>query len=494
MRLSWWPASVRSHAVLPVDRPLLRPHNKLSLMNCFRCPPLRRLALFLAVVAAASDVTTRADDKPLNVLFIAVDDLRPELGCYGNPHIHTPNIDRLAAGGTVFRRAYCQVAVCGASRASLLTGLRPTPRRFLNYLTWAEKDAPSARTLPEEFRRHGYQCLSNGKVFHHRDDTADRSWSERPWKPDISGTVTRNPESKALRGGRKNRGPVFEAADVADNAYPDGQTADRTIADLHRLQQQNQRFFLACGFLKPHLPLYAPQKYWDLYAADKIELADNRFPPRHAPGALKGSGEIHSYHNRDIPFNSEQWHRSCRHGYYACVSYIDAQIGRILQTLDELKLRDHTIVCLWGDHGWHLGEHNFWGKHNVMHLSTNAPLIVSAPGFSRGQTCDRLVEFVDIYPTLCELAGITTDNSQLAGTSFRPLLTDARKPWKSAVYSKFGPAVSVITEQYNYAEFENGERMLFDLHKDAAENVNIAAEPDRAPVVERLSRLLHEPK
>lgn len=425
-----------------------------------------------------------------NVLFIAVDDLRPELGCYGQDQIKSPNIDKLAALGTVFNRAYCQVAVCGASRASLLTGLRPTPKRFLNYQTYAEKDAPGAMTLPEEFRRNGYHCISNGKVFHHRGDTGNRSWSEPAWRPPIGGATTLHPGSKTMVGGTKNRGPVFEAPDVPDNAYPDGQIADKTIDDLKRMKKEGKPFFLACGFLKPHLPFYAPKKYWDLYDWEKITIADNQYSPEKAPASLRGSGEIHSYHNRNIEYNSDEWHRSCRQGYYACVSYIDAQIGKMLETLDELGLRENTIVILWGDHGWHLGEHNFWGKHNVMHLSTNSPLIVSSPGYKAGQRVDRLVEFVDIYPSLCDMAGIATVNDELQGISFKPLLSDPIRSWKKAAFSKYGPAVSVITERYNYAEFNNGERMLFDLVHDADENVNIAGEEEHQERVKQLSQML----
>ena len=379
--------------------------------------------------------------------------------------------------------------MCGASRASLLTGLRPTPNRFLTYYTHAEKDAPGAMTLPEEFRKNGYHCISNGKIFHHTGDTEQRSWSEPAWKPSMNALDTLDPESKTLIS-KKGRGPVFEAPDVHDSAYPDGQIADKTIHDLKRMKQDGKPFFIACGFLKPHLPFYAPKKYWDLYDRSSIAVAGNQYRPKHAPNSLKGSGEYNSYHNRHIEVNSDQWHRSMRHGYYACVSYIDTQIGRVLDTLDQLELRDNTIIILWGDHGWHLGEHNFWGKHNVMHLSTRSPLIVSAPGFNAGRQSDRLVEFVDIYPTLCDLAGIKTVNHGLQGSSFKPLLKNSDQPWKKAVFSRFGPARSVLTERYNYGEFKNGDRMLYDLENDAAENVNIAENAEQQTLVNELSQLL----
>ena len=432
-----------------------------------------------------------AGAKP-NILFIAVDDLRPELGCYGGKQVQSPHIDKLAARGTTFHRAYCQVAVCGASRASLMTGLRPTWKRFLKYDTFAEKDAPDAMTLPGELRKNGYHCLSNGKIFHHKNDTATRSWSEDPWKPDMGGASFIDPKSKSMIGGRKKRGPVLEGPQVPDNAYPDGQIADKTIADLKRMKKQGKPFFIACGFIKPHLPFYAPKKYWDLYDPADLELADNRTLPRHSPSSLKGSGEVHNYHDRGMKYNSDEWHRACLHGYYACVSYVDAQVGRLMKTLDQLKLSKDTIVILWGDHGWHLGEHNFWGKHNVMHLSTRSPLIVSAPGFKPGQTCDRLVEFVDVYPTLMELAGLKTANDGLQGTSFKPLLEKPGLVWKKAAFSKYGPAVSLVTNRYNYAEFKNGEKMLFDLNSDPDENVNLATSPKQKENLKRLGRILKD--
>ena len=452
---------------------------------------LKTTGLIATGLLAPWSARARAPGAKLNVLFIAVDDLRPELGCYGHKWIKSPNIDKLAGRGTVFNRAYCQVAVCGASRASLLTGLRPTPKRFLTYRTFAQTDAPGAMTLPEEFRRNGYHCISNGKIFHHRVDTEDRSWSERAWRSKTGWLTCFDPESKKMTGGRKWRSPFFEGPDVPDNAYPDGQIADKTISDLKEMKKSGKPFFLACGFTKPHLPFYAPKKYWDMYDRKKIKLADNRYRPKNAPKRLRGSDEIRSYHNRNLKYNSDAWHAAARHGYYACVSYVDAQVGRVMQALDSLGLRENTIVILWGDHGWHLGEHNFWGKHNVMHLATNSPMIVSAPGFKGGRKSDRLVEFVDIYPSLCQLAGIATVNKALQGTSFAPLLEKPDRPWKKAAFSKYGPARSLITDRYNYAEFTNGERMLYDLKADPSENVNIAEDPANKDLVASLARMLH---
>jgi arylsulfatase A-like enzyme len=442
------------------------------------------------LIAFPIQLKAKDTERP-NVLFIAVDDLRPELGCYKDTQAKTPHIDRLAGHGIVFERAYCQVAVCGASRASLLTGLRPTPDRFLTFLSRADEDAPEAITLPEKFKNSDYYTLSNGKIFHHNDDAAGRSWSEEPWRPEMRGRDFIDPESKKYTLSKRNKGPFYEMPDVADNAYPDGQIADKTIDDLKRMKELGKPFFIACGFLKPHLPFYAPKKYWDMYDHDNITLADNQYQPENAPGALKGSSEMkNQYHDRNIEYNSEEWHRSGRHGYYACVSYIDAQIGKIMNALDELGLSENTYIILWGDHGWHLGEHNFWGKHNVMHLATHAPLIFSGPGIQGGQKSKALVEFVDIYPTLIELAGIEMDKKALQGISFKPLLSKPDTPWKQAAFSKYGSALSVITERYNYCEYTNGERMLYDLGKDPDENVNVVDNIDYQEVVEQLSALL----
>ncbi|MDA0724839.1 MAG: sulfatase [Verrucomicrobia bacterium] len=416
--------------------------------------------------------------KP-NILFIAIDDLRPELGCFGGKEIRSPHIDKLADQGMVFNRAYCQVAVCGASRASLMTGLRPTWKRFLKYDTFAEKDAPDAMTLPEELRKNGYHCISNGKIFHHKNDTGKRSWSEDPWKPSMGGASFLDPKSKSMIGGRKKRGPVLEFPEVADSAYPDGQIADKTIDDLKRMKKKDKPFFLACGFIKPHLPFYAPKKYWDLYDRASLELADNRDRPKDAPSSLRGSGEIHNYHNRGMKYNSEEWHRACLHGYYACVSYVDTQIGKVMKSLEDLDLRENTIIVLWG-------------KHNVMHLSTRSPLIVAAPGFKSGQACDRLVEFVDIYPTLMDLADLKSANNGLEGTSFKPLLETPRLKWKSAAFSKYGPARSIVTEQFNYAEFKDGQKMLFDLSADPDENVNLASSPEHKNTLNRFGNMIKD--
>lgn len=443
----------------------------------------RRAALLLLVTGGIA-----AGAAQPNVLFLAIDDLRPELGCYGSSQVKTPHIDRLAATGVRFERAYCQVPICMGSRASLMTGILPTRQRFDGDCTVSE-DTPGAVTLPEVFRQAGYTTLSNGKVFHHTHDTAPRSWSEPPWMPELEHMHSRDPETTRRLSKAKKRGRIFEAADVADDAYFDGLVARRTIEDLRRLKESGKPFFLASGFIRPHLPFYAPKRYWDLYQRDEIAIADNRTRPRGAPQALRGSSEYRSYHLADYEVNSEAWHRMMRHGYYASTSYVDKLTGDILRELERLELAESTIVVIWGDHGWHLGEHNFWGKHNTMHLATRVPLIIRVPGKNPGAS-SSLVEVLDIYPTLCELAGIEVPGS-VQGKSFRRLLDEPQAPFRSAAYSRFKTADAIITSRFSYTRYQDSaEEMLYDLQQDSAENDNIAAHPDQKSTLQTMRSLL----
>jgi arylsulfatase A-like enzyme len=431
-------------------------------------------------------------DTP-NVLFIAIDDLRPELGCYGAEHIRSPNIDSLASRGVLFKRAYCQAPHCGPSRSSLLTGIRA--RNDALHMNVGQL-SPGALTLPGAFRRAGYYTLSNGKIFHELNDMATESWSEPPFwlvgGDDNNNHLTfHDRESANFILAKNGRGPFFEAPGVPDNTYIDGQTCDKTIGDLRRLAAMDKPFFLACGFVRPHLPFYAPKKYWDLYDRQKIAIADNRFRPEDAPDALQGSREMHSYHDRDIEYNSPEFHKIARHGYYACVSYADALVGKLLATLDELGLRDNTIVVLWGDHGWNLGEHNFWGKHNLLHTSVHAPLIISAPGYERNVKTEGIVELIDIYPTLCELAGIDLPQ-QLEGASLVPLMQDPERTGKKAAYARWRNGAGVTTRDFTYTEWDNDQFMLFDHRNDPDENRNVAGKPEYRGTVEELRKLLSE--
>jgi len=457
-----------------------------------------------AAAAAFPSIVSGASKKP-NVLFIAVDDLRPQLGCYGRSEMISPNIDSLASEGVMFTRAYCNVPVCGASRASLLKGSRPLRDRFVSYKTRADVDLPGATSLPLHFRNNGYTTASNGKVYHHRNDDM-KSWTRKPWGPssDWYGgwCAYRSATSKRIidrrrAGGKKNaRGPAFEHADVPDNKYPDGMIADKAIADLRELKNAGKPFFLATGFLKPHLPFNSPKKYWDLYDHDAIDLADNSYRPKDAPdAAMHNSGELRAY--AGIPPRgpvSKETERNLVHGYYACVSFTDAQIGKVIHELERLGLRENTIIVLWGDHGWNLNEHGLWCKHCNFNTSLQVPMIMSVPGMLRGARCDALTEFVDIYPTLCDVAGLAKP-AHLEGSSYAPLLYDPTRPWKRAIFSRWINGDSIRTDRHLYTEWHNkrGEfygRMLYDHRQDPKENANISERPQHAQLVKRLSAQL----
>lgn len=459
--------------------------------------------------------TSVAADKP-NVLFIAVDDLRPELGCYGASHIKSPNIDQFAASGLLFERAYCQQAVCSPSRTSLMTGLRPDSTKVYDLDTHFRKTVPDVVTLTQQFMKHGYHSVGMGKIYHGSLNDAP-SWNSflnpkgRSYQlPETLAAIKAKTKGLDLKnmGWRKRsrltRGPATEMAAVPDNRYRDGAIAEQAVKSLKQLKQSDQPFFLAVGFLKPHLPFVAPKKYWDLYDRSQIKLADNPYPPKHVPQwAMTNWGELRNY--SDIPAKgdlTDEQALQLRHGYYASVSFTDANIGKVLAELKASGLDKNTIVILWGDHGWKLGEHAGWCKHTNFELDARVPLVIRAPGMqAHGKTSRALVEFVDIYPTLCDLAGIPLPE-HLEGTSFKPLLKDPGRPWKPAAFSQY-PRGSVMgysmkTDRYRYTEWQTRKtgkvlgRELYDHKNDAAENTNIASQKDQKEIVSQLSAQLKQ--
>ncbi len=460
----------------------------------------------LSATFAAIATPIQARQKPLNVVMIVVDDLRPELGCYGVEEVKTPNIDRLSKMGVVFKNAYCNIPVSGASRASLLTGVYPNaPKRFTHFACSASKDMPSAVPISSQFTQSGYHTVSNGKIFHNIDDHA-ATWSETPWRLYPNGygkdwavynkyKLWANPESANHINPKTKRGPYCESADVEDDAYYDAHVAARGVEDLQRLSKGDKPFLLACGFWRPHLPFNAPKKYWDLYDRDKLSMADNYYRPEGLPKVVTSSGEIRGY--ADVDLKSEAKRREIKHGYYASVSYVDAQIGKLLDEIERLGLYKNTVVLLFGDHGWHLGEHTFWGKHNLMRNATNVPLIVAAPKGKRGVESESIVEFVDIYPTLCDLCGVSAPESQLDGVSMKPILRNPKATIKESAYVQWGRGTNVIGERYSYSEWRDGDNkrvqmMLFDHKNDPAENRNIASDPQHSDMVEQLSKHIAE--
>lgn len=457
--------------------------------------------------------TLHAQTKP-NVLLLYMDDLRPELNCYGKNYMHTPNIDALSQKGILFENAYCNVPVCGASRASMLTGMYPTAKRFLNYNTFASKEVPQAISLPKLFKNNGYTTISNGKVYHHLDDNSN-DWDEiyRPYAFD------KNEQNLAptdywqrlwkdyqLPNNREtykktDNGPAFEKAPVHDTIYIDGLMTQKVIRDLHALKKSDKPFFLTAGFISNHLPFNAPKKYWDLYPENTIELPYNNYPQKNIPKiALGNYYELRSYNN--IPNKGPIDNATAKnliHGYYATVSYVDALIGKITHTLQQLNLDKNTIVILVSDHGYLLQEHAEWAKFTSHNICARVPLIISSPYHKSTQnSIDNLVELVDIYPTLAEMCKLTPPKNQLQGKSVVPLLNNHHTQSKNLVFSKKGNAYTLQTKQYRYTAYlnlSNGKliaQTLFDHSIDPDENENIAAKDEAQKTIAALHALLRK--
>jgi arylsulfatase A-like enzyme len=456
-----------------------------------------------------------SEPEGMNVLFIAVDDLRPELGSYGGL-AKTPNLDRLAAEGVRFDRQFVQVPTCGASRFALLTGRYPRTTDHLSNEAFVRllprEERPTPESFAELFRQNGYRTVSIGKISHYPDGRVftyagggkgelemPLSWSEvLPWS-EIEGSDRKwgsgwnaffGYADGSNRNANRGRTPAFEHADVPDDGYPDGRIADAAIRKLGELK--GQRFMLAVGFFKPHLPFNAPEKYWDLYDQAAIPLSPNPGVPEGInPGSLHDSNEMfgsyaHPEKGGAGVIISDEYARTLRHGYLAAVSYSDAQVGRVLDELDRLGLSDNTIVVVWGDHGWHLGDQTIWGKHSTFERALRSPLLVRVPGVGRpGSTAEGIVEAVDIYPTLAELAGLPAPEG-LDGRSFVPLLRNPAGPGKEAAYSRWTGRRTLRTDRYRVVLHEKGEPRveLFDHAADPLETHNVAAQ--HPEVVKRL--------
>lgn len=465
------------------------------------CFPLL-VAMFIPVVGAAD-----SKGRP-NILFIAVDDLRPELGCYGSEIAVTPNLDSLAADGLLFNRAYCQQAICRPSRASLMTGARPeSTGLFHNYVALREL-RPNILTLPQHFIAGGYETVYCGKIFHNGDTDEENSWSRSPvkWlkdvkKPQGAYALAENNKLKsdnmktmlAKYGEAARRGlaagPAYESADVPDHAYSDGYETLRAIATMKEMVKQGDKpFFLGLGFKKPHLNWAAPKRYWDLYDRDKIPMAsETDSPDGGAAMGLHASFELRT--RAGIPKIGPlgpELSRTLKHAYLACVSYVDAQIGKMIAALEEAGVRENTIIIVWGDHGWHLGDMGVWGKATNYEIATRVPLMIWTPDMkTRGAKTDALVELVDMYPTLCELAGLPVPK-HLEGHSFVPLLDRPHQPWKKAAFSQypnpalrewaanplsqgmretwFGPLIQEVEKRIIAQQGDRWDRELFEQH------------------------------
>jgi len=437
---------------------------------------------------------SESDSARPNVLFIVVDDLRPELGAYGKDFMHTPHIDQLARQGMLFERAYVQQAVCAPSRNSMLTGLRPDSLGIYDLGTFFRTTVPDVVTLPQHFKRNGYQTEGMGKVFHrghgNRDDTL--SWSRPSWYPSVRNYAPRHPETG-------KRLPWIVSEKPTEKHYA-ARLADHAIERMRALRDTS--FFLTVGFRKPHLPFKAPKKFWDLYDRDDIKLPYSQPPDDVTEYTLNHFGELKNYH--DIPqegiLTREQALKMI-HGYRASVSLVDVQVGRILEALEQTGLDENTLVVLWGDHGWKLGEYSDWNKHTNMETDTRVPLIVRAPGYDEART-DALVESIDIYPSLVELAGLPQPD-HLQGRSFVPLLNDSGRSWKQAALSQYDRGqvmgYSLHTDRYRFVSWQKRSDPrwtqaleLYDHRADPKETNNVAHNPEYAEVVQRMKTLLDE--
>ena len=465
--------------------------------------------LLLLVTASVSDGLggrcVQAADRP-NVLLICVDDLKPIAGCYGDQWAKTPALDRLAARGIRFERAYCNQAVCSPSRNALMTGLRPQTLGIYDLGTHFRRAVPTAVTLSQHFRQQGYVAEGLGKILHtghgNVDDAA--SWSVPSWR--ARGPAYADASNAAdPQSGRDAKGAAWESADVSETQYADGQTAVEAIRRLRVAKERGTPFFLAVGFLKPHLPFVAPKKYWDLYERESFTVAARQTAPEGAPAyAGQAGGELRNY--RGIPARGvlpEEQQRTLIHGYYAAMSYMDAQAGLVLDELERLDLADNTIVVLWGDHGWHLGDHGMWCKHTNYEQAARIPLLVAGPGVPRGAVSRSLVETVDLYPTLAELAGLPAP-TPVDGRSFAGVLREPDRPHREHAIHVYPRTVAgrgsvlgraIRTERYRLVEWKvpgasaaEAELELYDYEADPEETRNHAG--TQPEVVQQLQALL----
>lgn len=433
----------------------------------------------------------RGDDRP-NVLFIAVDDLACTLGCYGDLVAKTPNIDRLARQGVCFQRAYNQLPLCNPARASLMTGLRPDQIKVYDLDRHFRDQVPDAVTLPQAFQNAGYFAARVGKIYHYNVPAAigTDGFDDPPSWNHVVNPIGRDKTDEAdvfnAEPHRKISGSLsWLAANGTDQQQTDGMIASEAIKIMSA--KREAPFFLGVGFFRPHTPYVAPKKYFDMYPTVELRLP---FAP---PGDRDDIPTAAFAHNCPVPnYGLDQPTRlKATQAYYACVSFIDAQVGRMLDALDALQLTGKTIVVLWSDHGYHLGEHNgIWQKRTLFEQGARAPLIVRTPGRQGNGACSRIVEFVDVYPTLTDLAGIAAPDG-LAGRSLRPLLSDPDAVWDGvAVTQVLRPAddrlsepvmgCSIRTERYRFTQWGEGRHgvELYDHHADPGEFDNLAIDPD----------------
>lgn len=463
----------------------------------------------ISIIASIVAASAQANEKR-NILFIICDDLRPELSCYGNSQIITPNIDILASRGIVFTRAYCNVPVCGASRASLFTGTRPTANSFLSWLSRMDQDRPNVATMPEQFSKNGYVTVSNGKVFHHDDEAASIYWNRHLSKMDHL-KYQKEENRQILKVIKENNkyedGSIlpkyYEHTDLDDHFFTDCNLTDKSIEDLKWLSGQDKPFLMAVGYQRPHLPFIVPEKYWNMYDNKDINLPENYVgnseERSNIPDQLfrkwwnSSWGEFISYFG--VPKSgvfSEEEAKTVIHGYRASVTFVDHQIGRLLLALKELKMESNTTIVLIGDNGWSLGEHGMWCKHSLLNTSLNVPLIISSPQGLKKHQSKQIVELIDIYPTFCDIANIRKP-SHLEGESLIPLIKSKNAKSKGYAISNWEGGCTIIKDNLFYSEWWDRndnpyENLMFDHNIDPGETHNVANDPKYRGTKEDLSK------
>lgn len=441
---------------------------------------------------------------PNNVLFIIVDDLRPKLGCYGDDIAVTPAIDSLARDATLFERAYCQYPICNPSRSSFMSGMRPDTTGIFGNNQPAHKALSDALVLNRYLSEKGFATRGLGKIYH-ASDGPEMTWTLPYFSSEWLDYV--RPDNKAIGDiyftPKREKGQQvpasWEAEDVPDNAYCDGKVAEETMETLEELVSQGKPFFLATGFRHPHLPWCAPKKYWDLYDREKLPIATNRYFPEGAPGvATKDFGELWGY--EDIPDNvplTDELERQSLHAYYACASYADAQVGKLVDKLKSLGVYEDTVIVLLGDHGYQMGDNGVWCKGVTWESTNRTALMVRIPGEGKaGQRINSLVELIDLYPTICDAINVPVPE-HCEGKSLIPLIDDPSMDWSEMAFSQLqrGNVMgrSIRTDRYRFTiwEEDNGKivgRELYDMEKDPEGNVNLAVREDMQALVSDFTR------
>jgi len=460
----------------------------------------RRIFLVAVSALCALSCLGQSAKKP-NLLFVIIDDLRPLIGCYGDATAVTPNLDALAADGMVFEHAYAQYPICGPSRGSFMSGMRPDTTGLMTNNKPFHDVLPNALTINRYFKQNGYEVFGAGKVYHNSIGP-DRDWSKPYFKTEWLDHV--RPDNKALADAfftPKNKGlpPSIEGEDVGDDAYGDGQAATFSTQAIAEAVQAGKPFMMITGFRKPHLPWCAPKKYWDLYEREEMPIADNRYFPKGAPEiALKKYGELFGY--ADIPNDTpltEELIRQCVHGYYACVSYSDAQLGRLISALKAAGVYDNTIVVVCGDNGYQHGNNGVWTKGVNWESTNRVPLLLRVPGVGKaGQRSSALVELLDIYPTLCAASGVPVPK-HCEGRSLLPLLENPEHEWSELACSQFrkGKVIgrSIRTDRYRFTRWEKAEDVvgveLYDYQRDPQGNINLAASPENKKLAKKMTTL-----